>query len=160
MRPEIKGEPLQINVHKLQGNKQLRANWNRQQPQRPGSNDQKQGKSKRENCFNCGAKQSHSTSECPAKKAKCFKCEKQGHYGSVCRSKSKDARVNELQIQSTTAPECVDCVLEEYESVYINAPIHHLKTVTMESLNISSKIRTSHPPVMAQPGIFITNIPD
>jgi len=85
--------------------------------------------------FNCGAKPSHPKSECPAKKAKCFKCGKEGHYGSVCRSKSKDARVNELQVQSARAPECVDCVLDEYEPVYFNAPIHHLKTVTVESLN-------------------------
>ena len=47
----------------------------------------------------------------------------------------KDARVNELQVQSATAPKCVDCVLDEYEPVYFNAPIHHLKTVTVESLN-------------------------
>ena len=74
-------------------------------------------------------------SECPAKKAKCFKCGKEGHYGSVCKSKSKDAHVDELQVQSTKASECVDCVLIEYEPVYFNAPIHHLKTVTVESLN-------------------------
>ena len=133
--------------HKLQGNRQTGAKWNRQQPQRPGSNDQPHRtgskdqskrispKSKRESCFNCGVKPSHPKSECPAKKAKCFKCGKEGHYGSMCRSKSKDARVNELQVQSATAPACVDCVLHEYEPVYFNAPIHHLKTVTMESLN-------------------------
>lgn len=68
-------------------------------------------------------------------KAKCFKCSKEGHYGSVCKSKINDARVNELQVQSTTASECTDCVLNEYEPVYFNAPIHHLKTVTVESLN-------------------------
>ena len=66
---------------------------------------------------------------------KCFKCGKEGHYVSVCKSKSKDARVNELHVQSTTASECVDCVLNEYEPVYFNAPIHHLNTVTVESLN-------------------------
>ena len=53
MRPEFRGDPLQMEVHKLQGNRQLGAKWNRQQPQRPGpsdqshrtsSNDQKQGK--------------------------------------------------------------------------------------------------------------------
>ena len=40
MRPEFKGDPLQMEVHKLQGNRQSGAKWNRQQPQRPGSNDQ------------------------------------------------------------------------------------------------------------------------
>ena len=125
-----------MEVHKLQRNRQSGAKWSRQQPQRPGSNDQKQTKSKRESCFNCGAKPSHPKSECPAKKAKCFKCGKEGHYGSICRSKSKDVRVNELQVQSQTASESVD-VLGEYEPVYFNAPtcIHHLKTVTVESLN-------------------------
>ena len=78
MWPEFKGEPLQMEVHKLQGNKQSRASQNRRQPQRPASNDQKQGRSKRETCFYCGAKPSHPKSECPAKKAKCFKCGKEG----------------------------------------------------------------------------------
>ena len=86
MRPEFKGEPLQMEVHKLQGNRQSRASRNRQQPQRPASNDQKQGRSKKETCFYCGAKQSHPKSECLAKKAKCFKCGKEGHYGFVCKS--------------------------------------------------------------------------
>ena len=117
IRPEFKGEPLQMEVHKLQGNRQSRASRKRQQPQRPASNDQKQGRSKRETCFYCGAKPSHPKSECPAKREKCFKCGKEGHYVSVCKSKSKDARVNELHVQSTTASECVDCVLNEYEPV-------------------------------------------
>ena len=76
MRPEFKGEPLQMEVHKLQGNRQSRASRNRQQPQRPASNDQKQGRSKKETCFYCGAKPSHPKSECPAKRAKCLKCGK------------------------------------------------------------------------------------
>ena len=59
MWPEFKGEPLQMEVHKLQGNRQSRASQNRRQPQRPASNDQKQGRSKRETCFYCGAKPSH-----------------------------------------------------------------------------------------------------
>ena len=29
----------------------------------------------------------------------------------------------------------MDCVLDGYEPVYFNVPIHHLKTVTVESLN-------------------------
>jgi len=53
----------------------------------------------------------------------------------VCRSKNKEAHVNEFQVKSATASECVDCVLDEYKPVYFNAPIHHLKTVTVKSLN-------------------------
>ena len=68
MRPEFKGDPLQIEIHKLQGNRQSGAKWKIQQPDRQGSNDQsyrtgfkneKRVKSKRERCFNCGAKPSH-----------------------------------------------------------------------------------------------------
>ena len=40
MRPEFKGAPLQMEVHKLQGNMQSGAKWKRQQPQISGSNDQ------------------------------------------------------------------------------------------------------------------------
>ena len=126
MRPEFKGDPLQMEVHKLQGNRQSGAKWKRQQPQIPGSNDQphktdsndqKQTKSK-EKVVSTVEQNYHTKSECPAKKAKCFKCGKEGHYGSVCRSKRRDARVNELQAQSATAPKSVNCVLDEYQPVY------------------------------------------
>ena len=40
MRPEFKDDPLQMEVHKLKGNRQLGAKWKRQQPQIPVSNDQ------------------------------------------------------------------------------------------------------------------------
>ena len=53
----------------------------------------------------------------------------------MCRAKGKDVLVNESQANAGTASECVDCVLGEYEPVYFNAPIHHLKTVTVKSLN-------------------------
>ena len=65
MRPEFKGDPQQIEVHKLQGKRQSGAKWEIQQPHRQGSNDQsyrtgfnnqKRVKSQRESCFNCGAK--------------------------------------------------------------------------------------------------------
>ena len=145
IRPEFKGELLEMEIHKLQGNRQSRDSRNRQQPQRPASNDQKQGRSKKETCFYCGAKPSHPKSECPAKRVKCLKCGKEGHYGSVCKLKSKDARISELQVQSTTASECVDCVLNEYEPGYFNAPIHHLKRVTVESLNHPKSEPLIHP---------------
>ena len=35
----------------------------------------------------------------------------------------------------TTASALVDCVPDEYELVYFNPPVHHLVTVTVESLN-------------------------
>ena len=111
-------------------------------------------KSKREICFSCGAKASHPKSGCPSKKAKFVKCSKERHYGSVCGSKRRDVRVNELPVHSATAPECVDCVLDEYEPVFFNAPI--IAQDSNSGNSQSSKIRTSHPPIMAQPGIFIT----
>ena len=60
---------------------------------------------------------------------------KPGHFSSENRSKSKYAGVNELQVQSATTAECANCILGEYEPVYFNAPINHLKTETVESLN-------------------------
>ena len=92
----------------------------------------------------------HPKSECPAKKAKCFKCEKEGHYSSVCKSKSKDARVNELQAQPAAAPKYVDCIPDEYEPVHFNAPIHHLKSVTIESLNHAKSEPHIHPLWLSQ----------
>ena len=108
-----------MEVPKLQGTRQSEAKKRRrQQLQSAGHSDQKQGRSKRETCFNCGVKPSHPKSECPAKKAKCFKCGNEGNYSSVCKSKSKDARVNELQAQPAAAPEYVDCILDEYTSQF------------------------------------------
>ena len=43
--------------------------------------------------------------------------------------------VSMLQVQSSPAPECVDCVLDEYKPVYFYVPIRHLKTVRLESLD-------------------------
>ena len=39
----------------------------------------------------------------------------------------------------------MDCVLNEYEPGYFNAPIHHLKRVTVESLNHSKSEPLIHP---------------
>ena len=39
-------------------------------------------------CGRCGQAPTHSRSKCPAREAKCFKCEKTEHFGASCRSKS------------------------------------------------------------------------
>ena len=41
----------------------------------------------------------------------------------MCRSKSKDACVNELKVQSATVPGCKDCILDEYKPVYFDVLI-------------------------------------
>lgn len=101
MRPEFKSDPTQVReVHKPETKDKTRLHKvkkGKQQPQKSFTGD-KQRKSGRDSCFNCGAKPSHPRSKCPAKKAKCLKCGKEGHFGSVCRSKNKDARVNEVQV--------------------------------------------------------------
>ena len=56
-------------------------------------------------------------SQCPAKNAKCFKCGKEGHYGSVCKSKSKGGNVNKLQTQPINASLNEDCTAEDYTPV-------------------------------------------
>lgn len=63
MRPEFKGDPLQMEVHKIQGAGQSEAKRDRQQqgfsaqPLTTGRTDRKQRKSKRATCLNCGAGQ-------------------------------------------------------------------------------------------------------
>ena len=105
----------------------------RQQKERGGSDNQK--RTKRDACLSCGVKPSHPRSQCPAKNAKCFKCRKEGHYGSVCKSKSKGGNVNELQTQPINAPLTEDCTAEDYTPVYFTATVHHLKTVMVKTLN-------------------------
>ena len=67
MRPEFKNNPAQISeVHKLQTKDKTRlheAKRGKQQSQKSFMGD-KQGKPRRESCFNCGAKPSHPRSEC------------------------------------------------------------------------------------------------
>ena len=83
----------------------------------------------------CGAESTHPRSECSAKKAKCFKCGKDRHYGSVCKSKSKGGSVNELQTQPTDAPFNEDSTAEDYAPVYFTATVNHLKMVIVKTLN-------------------------
>lgn len=95
IRPKFKGDPLQMEVHKIQGPGHSEAKRDRQQQGfsaqslKTGPTDRKQRKSKRETCFSCGARPPHPRSEYPAKKAKCLKCGKEGHYGSVCDQTEK-----------------------------------------------------------------------
>ena len=82
MRPEFKGGLTQAAVHQLHEKQGARPKQKKQEKERGGSDNQK--RTKRDTCFNCGAKPVHPRSQCPAKNAKCFKCGKEGHYGSVC----------------------------------------------------------------------------
>ena len=83
----------------------------------------------------CGAESTHTRTECSAKKAKCFKCGKDRHYGSVCKSKSKGGSVNELQTQLIDAPLNEDNIAEDYAPVYFTATVNHLKMVMVKTLN-------------------------
>ena len=40
-------------------------------------------------CFNCGSKQRHPRSKCPARNSVCGNCSRRGHYAAACRSKAK-----------------------------------------------------------------------
>ena len=46
-------------------------------------------------CSRCGRKPSHSKFSCPAKNAKCHKCNRVGHYQTMCRSKVSVGTVDE-----------------------------------------------------------------
>ena len=38
-------------------------------------------------CGRCGKSPGHKREDCPAKDAKCYKCDKRGHYSTQCRLK-------------------------------------------------------------------------
>ena len=80
----------------------------------------------------CGAESTHPRTECSAKKAKCFKCGKDRHYGSVCKSKRKGRSVNELQTQPIDEPLNEDSTAEDYAPVYFTATVNHLKMVMVK----------------------------
>ena len=96
-----------------------------------GSTDRKQRKSERN--FSYGGRPAHPRSKCPTMKAKCFKCGKDGHYSSVCRSKKKRSTCQWVTNVVGSSP--ADCIPDEHEPIYFNVHIHHPKTVTIEGLN-------------------------
>lgn len=48
--------------------------------------NQKHGHRSSNQCGHCGKQPSHSRTDCPAQGKKCHKCQRLGHFGSVCRS--------------------------------------------------------------------------
>ena len=127
MRPAFKGDLTEAAVQRLHEKKGVRPKQKQQSKERGGLDNQK--RIKRKTCFNCGAKAAHPRNQCHAKNAKCFKCRREGHYGSVCKSKSKGGNVNELQTQLIDALLNEDCTAEDYTPVYFTTTVHHLKTV-------------------------------
>ena len=55
----------------------------------PFKQNEKQHTLSPKRCTRCG-KELHTHSKCPAKDAVCHKCQKKGHYGSLCYSKTVD----------------------------------------------------------------------
>ena len=101
---EISGEGK---INKVYG-KYSRKNPNRKQSL-PASS-----KNKQTTCFFCGIAGRRQdilihAKECPAKKSVCSKCDRTGHYATVCKSSTKHKAVNELTEESTP---------EEGEKVY------------------------------------------
>ena len=133
MRPAFKGDLTEAAVQRLHEKQGVRPKQKQQSKERGGLDNQK--RIKRKTCFNCGAKAAHPRSQCPAKNAKCFKCRREGHYGSVCKSKSKGGNFNELQTQLIDAPLNEDCTAEDYTPVYFTTTVHHLKTAMVKTLD-------------------------
>ena len=81
----------------------------------------------------------------PQRKQSASSVEKNGHYGSVCKSKSKGGSVNQLQTQPTDAPLNEDSTAEDYAPVYFTATVHHLKMVMVKNLNHPQPQTHIHP---------------
>ena len=65
----------------------------------------------KETCGRCGRTPGHNRANCPAREAKCSKCQKIGHYGAQCRSKfvsevvsDTDNTENGVFLRALTAP--------------------------------------------------------
>lgn len=54
-------------------------------------------------CFFCGASAIHPRKDCPARDATCVKCNRKGHYGKVCRSRTPAAA------STTATDDCGHC---------------------------------------------------
>ena len=80
--------------------------------------------SDKEGCWNCGNKNRHPKSECPAKGQECTKCKRKGHFSRVCRSESAEkAAVGSIQLKRPGASVAtVATMKEEHVQLVITAP--------------------------------------
>lgn len=129
MRPETV-------VHKMQSYPKGKQSKQPSQSQQhnPGKTEQWHGKAKRKSCYSCGAEPGHPRSECPAKTAKCLKCNKVGHYAKVC--KTKTTGVHQLH-QTEADQQITDCVPSTYESVFLHK-------VEVKKINSPVEVKHQH----------------
>lgn len=57
---------------------------------------------KKEACQRCGRSPLHNRQNCPAKEERCFRCNKMGHFGAVCKSKE----VSTVTVEQTQETHC------------------------------------------------------
>ena len=81
-----------------------------------------QGK-KSEICYKCGyeARRSHSSGKCPAKDAKCRKCNKTGHFQKCCKETYSKAKTN-ATVTAYKSDDCFMGAVKERNKVDRDAP--------------------------------------
>ena len=67
-----------------------------------------QDSSNNKNCQFCGNKEAHARKNCPASDAKCYQCQKRGHFGKMCKKfRKKDNGANKSANAGASAREVV-----------------------------------------------------
>ena len=90
----LKGEVEEAKIGAVEQRKKTRTD--NMAPNEKKPQDQKSHKE----CYNCGKSPLHKREDCPAKQAKCHKCQKIGHFARVCKSKSVNHVENENEFRN------------------------------------------------------------
>lgn len=100
----------------------------------------------RSTCELCGSGWCHGGERCPARNAKCYVCEKKGHFSRVCEQKKAIRKVLNLSVETVNSDDSGDELffvntLEE-DKQQCKSSMEWIEVVKCQGINISLKIDT------------------